>query len=223
MVAQQLSAWWPCIRMAAPCDSGLGHDHHRYFRLFIDTSDPLTELPPAFASTRLGATRSTPIRKRSSPLDHRPRHRVASTSCRPAHRGNGRTTHRYSRSAIAYRSRVKQTGRMTDEAIPVLRVADVAVAVDWYERLGYAKEWQHRFDPSFPAFVSLARNGVARLFLSEHSGDAQPDTLVYLRVSDVDAIAQEFGLEIVTQPWGREVHVTDPDGNRLRVGEATSA
>jgi catechol 2,3-dioxygenase-like lactoylglutathione lyase family enzyme len=107
---------------------------------------------------------------------------------------------------------------VTDESIPVLRVDDAARAVAWYERLGFVKEWEHRFDPSFPAFVSVARDGTARLFLSEHRGDAQPDTLVYLRVADVDAIAREFDSEIIDQPWGREVHLTDPDGNRLRVG-----
>ena len=107
---------------------------------------------------------------------------------------------------------------MTDEAIPVLRVGDAAVAVAWYARLGYAKEWEHRFEPSFPAFVSLARNGGARLFLSEHRGDATAETLVYIRVSDVDMVAREFGADIVTLPWGREVHLTDLDGNRLRVG-----
>jgi hypothetical protein len=107
---------------------------------------------------------------------------------------------------------------VTDEAVPVLRVGDAAVAVAWYARLGYAKEWEHRFEPSFPAFVSIARNGGARLFLSEHRGDARPDALVYIRLPDVDVVAQEFGVEIVTQPWGREVHLTDVDGNRLRVG-----
>lgn len=94
----------------------------------------------------------------------------------------------------------------------------MARAVSWYERLGFVNEWEHRFEPSFPAFVSIARNETARLFLSEHRGDARPDTLVYLRVADVDAIAREFGSEIIDQPWGREVHLTDPDGNRLRVG-----
>jgi hypothetical protein len=107
---------------------------------------------------------------------------------------------------------------VTDESIPILRVNDAGRAVSWYERLGFVKEWEHHFEPSLPAFVSLARNGAARLFLSEHRGDARPDTLVYLRVSDVDTVASEFGVEIVDQPWGREVHLTDLDGNRLRVG-----
>ena len=110
-----------------------------------------------------------------------------------------------------------------EEAIPILRVANADNAVAWYQRLGYDKEWEHRFEPSFPAFVSIARHGTSRLFLSEHSDDAGGPlaavTTVYLRVRDIDAIAEQFDVEIVEQSWGpREVCLTDPDGNRLRIG-----
>jgi len=53
---------------------------------------------------------------------------------------------------------------MDDEVVPVLRVASAADAVEWYERLGFAKQWEHRFEPGMPAFVSIAR-GKARLSL----------------------------------------------------------
>jgi hypothetical protein len=36
---------------------------------------------------------------------------------------------------------------MDEEVIPVLRVADAARAVAWYERLQFHKEWEHRFEP----------------------------------------------------------------------------
>ena len=108
---------------------------------------------------------------------------------------------------------------LVEEAIPVLRIVEAAASTSWYRRLGYAQEWEHRFEPGFPAFVSLARNGGARLFLSEHTGDASQDTLVYLRVDDLEAVAREFDGEILEQPWGREVHLVDPDGNRLRIGD----
>ena len=110
---------------------------------------------------------------------------------------------------------------MDEEAIPILHVTDAAAAVAWYERLGFTKEWEHRFEPGFPAFVSVAR-GQVRLFLSEHKGDASPDTLVYLRVRDVDAIAAEFGVTVEEAPWAREIALRDPDGNRLRIGTPTS-
>ncbi|RZB20130.1 VOC family protein [Streptomyces sp. F001] len=106
---------------------------------------------------------------------------------------------------------------MDEEIIPILHVADAAAAVRWYERLGFGKQWEHRFEPGLPAFVEVAR-GRMRLFLSEHAGDARPDTLVYLRVADVDAVAAEFGVQVADAPWAREIELRDPDGNRLRIG-----
>ncbi|WP_067474353.1 glyoxalase superfamily protein [Actinomadura hibisca] len=106
---------------------------------------------------------------------------------------------------------------MDEEIIPILRVADAAVAIGWYERLGFTKQWEHRFEPGFPAFVEVARDQL-RLFLSEHEGDARPDTLLYLRVRDVDAVASEFGVQPQDAPWAREIELRDPDGNRLRIG-----
>ncbi len=106
---------------------------------------------------------------------------------------------------------------MREEVIPILRVADAAVAVAWYGRLRFAEEWVHRFEPGFPAFVSMAR-GEVRLFLSEHTGEARPDTLLYLRLDDADAIAAEFGVAVEDAPWAREIELRDPDGNRLRIG-----
>ena len=69
-----------------------------------------------------------------------------------------------------------------EEVIPVLRVADAARSVAWYARLQFRKEWEHRFKPGFPAFVSIAR-GRVHLYLSEHTGDARPDTLIHLNVA----------------------------------------
>lgn len=111
-------------------------------------------------------------------------------------------------------------GCMDEEVIPILHVVDAAAAVRWYERLGFVKQWEHRFEPRLPAFVEVAR-GRVRLFLSEHQGDARPDTLVYLRVRDVDANASEFGVQVKDAPWGREIELRDPDGNRLRIGTPT--
>ena len=106
---------------------------------------------------------------------------------------------------------------MSERAVPVLRVDDADRAVAWYERLGFTKTDEHRFEPGLPAFVTVDR-GEIRLFLSEHEGDARPDTLVYVFVDDVDAIAAEFGVEPEEQPWAREIELRDPDDNRLRIG-----
>jgi catechol 2,3-dioxygenase-like lactoylglutathione lyase family enzyme len=109
---------------------------------------------------------------------------------------------------------------MEAEVIPVLPVADAAAAVSWYERLGFTRQWEHRFEPGCPAFVSIARDR-ARLFLSEHRGDARPGTLVHLYVSDVDAVVAEFGRPDGEPPYGCELELRDPDGNRLRIRSAS--
>lgn len=111
---------------------------------------------------------------------------------------------------------------MAEEVVPVLHVEDAARAVEWYERLGFLKEWQHQFEPGFPRFVSVAR-GRARLYLSEHEGDARPVTLIHLYVDDVDRVAEEFGVIVDEEGLaGRETALVDPDGNRLRVATRRS-
>src|SRR5438477_4815467 len=111
---------------------------------------------------------------------------------------------------------------MEEEVVPVLHVDDAARAVAWYERLGFAKEWEHQFEPGFPWFVSIARGNV-RLYLSEHTGDARPDTLIHLYVNDVDAVAREFGVAVGEEGLpGRECALVDPDANRLRVATRRS-
>ena len=123
--------------------------------------------------------------------------------------------HRYARSLEAY---TRDLEREHATATPFLRVADARASTEWYARLGFAFEFDHRFEPGLPLFVSV-RRGDARLFLSEHTGDARPNTLVYLEVGDVDAIGAEFGVVAETAPWNmRELELVDPDGNRIRVG-----
>jgi catechol 2,3-dioxygenase-like lactoylglutathione lyase family enzyme len=109
---------------------------------------------------------------------------------------------------------------MDEEAVPILRVANAATALAWYERLGFSTEWEHRFEPGMPAFVSIAR-GRARLFLSEHRGDARPATLVQLFIKDIDAVVAEFGRPQDEPPYGCQIELRDTDGNRLRISSPT--
>jgi hypothetical protein len=109
-----------------------------------------------------------------------------------------------------------------EQVIPVLYIENAGRAVTWYERLGFQKEWQHQFEPGFPLFVSVAR-GRVRLYLSEHKGDARPNTLIHLNVRDIDAVSEEFGIPVDEGGLaGRECDLEDPDGNRLRVATARS-
>jgi catechol 2,3-dioxygenase-like lactoylglutathione lyase family enzyme len=108
---------------------------------------------------------------------------------------------------------------MDEKLTPILRAEDAQASAAWYARLGFVQQWEHRFEPGFPLFLCISR-GPIQIFLSEHRGDALPGTLLYLYVGDVEAVATEFEVAVKEAPWGQEVHLTDPDGNRLRVGVA---
>ena len=104
---------------------------------------------------------------------------------------------------------------------PILHAEDAEASVRWYGQLGFDVEFTHRFEPELPRFDTL-RAGDVRIFLSEH-GDAPRSGLVYLHVDDVDRVAAVLGVEPKDMPWGmREVHVTDPAGNELRIGSGIS-
>lgn len=107
---------------------------------------------------------------------------------------------------------------MPEELVPIFRVKDARLTAKWYSRLGFEAVGEHRFAPGLPLYLFLER-GHIHLHLSEHKGDACPNTLVYFYVHDIDAVAREFDVEIRAQPWGREISLNDPDGNRLRIGE----
>ena len=104
------------------------------------------------------------------------------------------------------------------EVVPFLRVADAETSAEWYARLGFSIDWRTRAQPHLPLFVAIS-SGAGRIFLSEHSGDAHPDGLLYIYVDDVDAVAADFGVVAELAYYGmREIELTDPDGNRLRIG-----
>ena len=111
---------------------------------------------------------------------------------------------------------------MTTDVVPVLRVADAAASVRWYQRLGFEQVFEHRYEPGMPAYVGIRRDG-AQIHLSEHLGDAPPTSLVYVWVEAVDPLAAEFGATVDEMPWARDFEVADPDGNRLRIAEPANA
>ena len=110
------------------------------------------------------------------------------------------------------------------QTIPILRIFDLAKAREFYvDYLGMTVDWEHRFEPGFPLFAQLTRDGQT-IFLTEHSGDCEVGGAVYFIVDDVDSLYRAFSAANVPieQPphdtdWGsREMLLRDPDGNRLR-------
>ncbi|MEO8011974.1 MAG: VOC family protein [Dokdonella sp.] len=113
---------------------------------------------------------------------------------------------------------------MNQTVIPQLRIASADRSLAFYiDGLGFVVDWEHQFEPGFPLFYQITRDGQT-LFLTEHSGDCEVGGAVYFLVPDVDHCYRQFTANnvAVTQlpedtPWEtREMVVTDPDGNRLR-------
>ena len=66
----------------------------------------------------------------------------------------------------------------------------------------------------------IAHRSQTRGVQTEYRGDARPDTLVGLFVSDIAPVLAEFGPPVGEQPYRYEIELRDPDGNLLRIGTA---
>lgn len=108
--------------------------------------------------------------------------------------------------------------------IPILRMFDIEKARQFYVAfLGFAVDFEHRFEPTAPLYMGLSRGG-CKLNLSEHHGDACPGSAVRIEVSDIDSLHRELTARnyayyrpgIETMSWGaREMRVVDPFGNKI--------
>jgi uncharacterized glyoxalase superfamily protein PhnB len=118
------------------------------------------------------------------------------------------------------------------EAIPILRIFDVAKAKEFYvDFLGFTIDWEHRFGDNFPLYAQISRAGL-KLHLSEHHGDASPGSTVFVWMRGIAEYHRELigknyryyrpGLE--EAPWdARVMEVGDPFGNKLRFSEPNKA
>ncbi len=114
-----------------------------------------------------------------------------------------------------------------ERAIPILRIFSIEKADEFYLGwLGFAVEWDHRFDADAPLYRQVSRAGLT-LHLSEHHGDASPGVTMFVEMRGIAEFHRELtakayrynrpGLEV--EPWGLGVTVTDPFANRIRFNE----
>jgi uncharacterized glyoxalase superfamily protein PhnB len=115
--------------------------------------------------------------------------------------------------------------------VPILRIFDIAKAKEFYvDFLGFAWDWEHRFDDNAPVYAQISRAGVV-LHLTEHHGDGAPGSAMMIETKGIEAFHRELtekkyryarpGLE--DQPWGaRTVRVSDPFGNKLTFSETNA-
>ncbi|WP_405766599.1 glyoxalase superfamily protein [Streptomyces sp. NBC_01538] len=112
--------------------------------------------------------------------------------------------------------------------VPVLRVMSVAQALPFYlDFLGFALDWEHRFEPGMPLYVQVSRSA-AVLHLSEHHGDGAPNSVVWIPVRDVSALTRNCSPDRTRQHvpesirTPRALQVIDPYGNILRFAQPPS-
>jgi len=112
------------------------------------------------------------------------------------------------------------------DATPILRIFDVAKAKAFYvDLLGFRIDWEHRFEPGYPLYMQVSRDGV-RLHLSEHHGDGTPGSVVFVEITGLDAYHAELqakGSRAEIEPGPnanmRVLNLWDPFGGRLRFAE----
>ncbi|HEY6815460.1 MAG TPA: glyoxalase superfamily protein [Croceibacterium sp.] len=135
--------------------------------------------------------------------------------------------HRDWNTASAALDASEPAGPRFTESIPVLRSLDERKCRAFYcGFLGFAIDFEHRFAPHMPLYLGLVR-GPVKLHLSEHRGDAVTGTALFVWMAGIDDYRRELAAsgagfavpEIADQPWGREIGLVDPFGNRLRFCE----
>lgn len=113
--------------------------------------------------------------------------------------------------------------------VPVVRIFDQRAAYDFYlDYLGFAVEWEHRFEPELPLYARIRRDKTV-LDLSEHHGDGTPGTVLWIPVKDVWALHAELDATTYPKlrpgvdpaaPGGPTLTVLDPFGNSIRFSQA---
>ena len=107
--------------------------------------------------------------------------------------------------------------------IPILRIFDEAMARGFYlTYLGGAETFSHRFDPDATLYLGVQLHG-ADLHLSEHFGDATPGSSIRLKIDDLPRYHAQLiktpypnaNPSISEQPWGLDMPISDPFGNRI--------
>ena len=115
------------------------------------------------------------------------------------------------------------------QVVPIFRIFSEDKAKEFYiDFLGFALDWEHRFEPETPLYMQVSRGGFA-LHLSEHHGDGSPGATAFVYMTGLDAFHREISAKgyrylrpgIEDTPWNsRMMTVIDPFGNRIRFSEA---
>ncbi|WP_332717866.1 glyoxalase superfamily protein [Pelagibacterium mangrovi] len=115
--------------------------------------------------------------------------------------------------------------------VPILRSFSEAKAREFYiDYLGFAVDWEHRFEPGMPLYMQVSRDGLV-LHISEHHGDGTPGSAIFVETTGLREFHAELSGKaypnlrpgIEEAPWNAwTVTVIDPFGNTIRFSERMS-
>jgi catechol 2,3-dioxygenase-like lactoylglutathione lyase family enzyme len=79
-----------------------------------------------------------------------------------------------------------------EQIIPVLRIFDYQKTLEFYvDWLGFEIVWEHRFEENFPVYIEVKKENMV-LHLSEHHGDANPGSSVFIWGKEVAEYHKEL-------------------------------
>jgi len=115
--------------------------------------------------------------------------------------------------------------------IPILRSFDETKAREFYiDFLGFKVDWEHRFEENTPLYMQVSKDNCV-IHLSEHFGDCSPGASMRIEVDDLDGYHRALNDKkfrharpgITDEPWGRDMAISDPFGNRLVFSQLDNA
>jgi catechol 2,3-dioxygenase-like lactoylglutathione lyase family enzyme len=115
---------------------------------------------------------------------------------------------------------------MLQQAVPMLRIFDVAKAKEFYiDWLGFEIEFEHQFEPDTPYYFGLIKDGM-RLHLSEHHGDGTPGSHTFIICTEIEKYFNSLKPYKYYRPSLEKTFygtlsftVGDPFGNKLSFNE----
>lgn len=107
--------------------------------------------------------------------------------------------------------------------IPIFRSFDEVKAREFYiDFLEFNVDWEHRFGEGMPLYMQISK-GNCIIHLSEHHGDCSPGAAIRIEIDELNSyhkILHEKNYKharpgITEQPWGVDMSISDPFGNKV--------
>jgi len=107
--------------------------------------------------------------------------------------------------------------------IPIIRSFDESKAKEFYVGfLEFNVDFEHRFEENSPLYMQISRDDCV-IHISEHFGDCSPGSTMRVEIDDIENYCKILNEKkyknarpgIIEQPWGKDMTINDPFGNKI--------